>query len=399
MLKEFVIRLYMLYILLVSYSLSMFSVKKNKIIIFATFTENNEYILSALNEIKNNKPQIILVYLRKLDNDFNHSVISRKFSVKNVNILNPIILFHLVTSEKVIADNYIALFSKISFKSQTECIQIWHANGAIKKFGLADHSLEKRSSRAYRRFKQVYSSFDKVVVGSDEMGSIFQKAYGFKEAQLLKFGMPRTDFFFDLEKIKLVIEDRDIIPSDGRKVILYAPTFRDNELDNFQLKLNLDKLYKALSEKYILVLRLHPSIKRHTLKNTKIYPGFVYDLSHYKYINHLLVKTDILISDYSSIPFEFALFKRPMIFYAYDLKEYEQGRGLWYDYKKLVPGPVVFHTEAIINSIENELFDMKKIEAFSASWNKYNDGAASQRLARYLTRSNTMDSKMQISQF
>src|SRR5699024_10134934 len=109
-----------------------------------------------------------------------------------------------------------------------------------------------------------------------------------------------------------------------KKVILYAPTYRDNELDMKSVQLDLKKMYKSLKYDYVLILKLHPAVNG-TFENK--YPGFVYNLSSYPNINHLLVISDLLVTDYSSIPVEFSLLNKPMIFYAYDLDDYAASTG------------------------------------------------------------------------
>jgi CDP-glycerol glycerophosphotransferase (TagB/SpsB family) len=97
-------------------------------------------------------------------------------------------------------------------------------------------------------------------------------------------------------------------------VILYAPTYRDHQLDQFELKLDLEKMYQELSDEYVLLLRFHPAIKS-SLENNELYSNFVYDYSSSRYdANELLLITDLLITDYSSIPYEFSLLNKPMIF-------------------------------------------------------------------------------------
>lgn len=386
MFKETFISIYLNYVMLVTCFFKIFRADEKKLIIFATFPENNEWILTQLCQ-QNDKPKIILVCLNLIEHEFDHKAFLKKYSVHTINIFNPIIFFHLMTSGKIIVDNYIGWFAKVKLNKKSECIQVWHANGAIKKFGLADQSINHRGKKANNRFLKVYNTFDKVVVGSDEMSTIFQMAFGLRPHQILKLGIPRTDLFFDKKRIdKIKIDMAKKINSQNKKIILYTPTFRDEEIVNFKLKLELDKMYKHLSKDYYLILKLHPSIKN-TFDIEKKYRNFVKDLSDYKQLNHLLLITDILISDYSSVPFEFSLLNKPMIFFSYDLNEYMKNRGLWYNYEDLVPGPIVKNTDELIYCIKSQSFEVRKVKAFSDNWNKYNDGQSSARFVDYLIQS------------
>src|SRR5699024_4173809 len=257
-------------------------------------------------------------------------------------------VYHLATSRMIFVDNYFGFLAMASFKSNVKCIQLWHAAGAIKQFGLKDPSNDGRSPRAIQRFQQVYDRFDHVVVGSEKMAAIFRESFGLGDDRMLRTGIPRTDFYF--EEASEAIASRELeqtFPSIGeKKVILYAPSFRDEDLDCAEIMLDVNRLYEEFAREYVLLLQLNPAIKGKFLNQ---YPEFVIDVSDYPDIHLLLVVTDVLVTDYSSIPFEFSLLDRPMVFFAYDLEEYEDARGFWEDYESLVPGPVVRDTESIVN--------------------------------------------------
>ncbi|MEI3607804.1 CDP-glycerol glycerophosphotransferase family protein [Pseudogracilibacillus sp. SE30717A] len=288
-------------------------------------------------------------------------------------------VYHLATSTHIIIDNYYGFLAATNFKPEVKCIQLWHAAGAIKQFGLEDLTNGSRSERALQRFQKVYNTFDHIVVGSDEMVQIFKNSFGLPEERFMRTGIPRTDFFFDdIQRKKAenkLIKDFPIIKT--KKVILYAPTYRDDELNDAKLAIDLDKMYEQFKYEYVLFLRLHPSVNSE-FKNK--YPGFIYNVSSYSNINDLLLGTDILITDYSSIPFEFSLLHKPMIFYAYDLEEYAQKRGIWTDYIARVPGPVVETTQELIQVIKDQDFDLDKVQEFTKEWNRYSVGNSSEKL-------------------
>lgn len=291
-------------------------------------------------------------------------------------------VYHIATSDKLFIDTYFAFLSVSSFKPSVQVIQLWHAVGAMKKFGLEDHSIQNRYSIARKRFKEVYKHFNFVVVGSEKMTMIFQRAFGIRENQILRTGIPRTDFFFNEdEKQEAIQKLKDAIPIPmDKKIILYAPTYRDRQLVVRDIALDIPKMYHALKDDYILFLSLHPAVRSHVQIGFK---DFVYDVSEY-HINHISLVTDILISDYSSIPFEFAILQKPIIFFAYDLKEYESSRGLWDKYEHLVPGPIVKNNEELIDIIIRDDIDMSKIRKFGEDWNQYSNGESSKKLIETL---------------
>lgn len=292
-------------------------------------------------------------------------------------------IFHLATSRKILVDNYFGFLAAIDFKDDVKCFQLWHASGAIKKFGLEDETVKNRSVKAKERFIRVYEKFDKVIVGSDTMASIFIKAFNLKSDRILKTGIPRTDFFFDDKKKQRIIErlttENPLLGE--KKVILYAPTYRDHELDKFQLQLDLKQMNQELGNEFILMLRIHPAIRK-SVDVSNLYPGFVFDYSSNQYqINDLLLVTDYLITDYSSIPFEFSLLRKPIIFFTYDFREYKENRGI---IEEDFPGPVVKNTSAIIQLLKNDQFDLDVVDRYAKKWNEYSNGRSSEKLVHYM---------------
>lgn len=295
-------------------------------------------------------------------------------------------VYHLATSKHILVDNYYGFLAVTNFKKDVECIQLWHATGAIKKFGIQDQSVKDRSEKAVQRFLKVYNRFDKVVVGSDIMASIFKDAFSLEDENILRTGIPRTDFFFDEPKkqrtVQTLTNENKLLQE--KKVILYAPTYRDNELSQYNLQLDLEKMKKELGESYIVILRLHPAIKV-TEDYTKKYPDFLFDYSSALYdINDLLLISDYLITDYSSISYEYCLLRKPMIFFTYDLEQYKSERGIWDGFEENLPGPMVMDTESIIELIKKGYFDYSLIDSYAEKWNKYSTGQSSSNLVRYM---------------
>lgn len=345
----------------------------------ASFGRN---ILYTMREVeKTTDHRIVILKVHPCNITFKKRPHRRIISFKTGNFLNWMeSIYHLATSEKVIVDNYFGFLAVTDFKENVTCVQLWHAAGAIKQFGLRDLSIENRPPSAFRRFKAVYSRFDYVVIGSDKMAAIFKEGFGIKEKQLLRTGIPRTDFFFDHENLEKAAQSlRRYFPIiDEKKVILYAPTYRDQELHVQELKMDIEKMYKYFHDDYVLFLSLHPAVKVDIENN---HPDFAIDVTTYN-INHLLVIADVLISDYSSIIFEYSLFNKPMVFFAYDIDEYAEERGFWEVYEELVPGPVAYNMDDLVEVIKNEAYDMSGVREFSEEWNRYSKGRSSEQLVR-----------------
>lgn len=385
MLKEIFIALYLTIFKFVFSICSLFP-QKNKIVLIVSFTENACYLQQEM--VREKIPyEIIALCKPSLQEEFQEKLKGTTIiPFESPNLLNWCkSIYHLSTAKCVVIDNYFGFLSAITFRENVECIQVWHAVGALKTFGLKDKTIKNRSKKANQRFRRVYDKFDKIVVGSEEMASIFRKSFNLPAENILRIGIPRTDFFYE-EKlhgmIRLNFEEQN--PNlKGKKLILYAPTFRDAQLENYQIHLDIKKMYLELGSEYCLLIKLHPAVK--TNQNVQeLYPNFVYDFSTYSGINELLVVVDYLITDYSSIPFEFALLKKPMVFFPYDLEFYQRERGVIQNYEKEVPGPVGFKTEEIIKWIKSNNFDIDKICEFSSKWNEYSNGKSSENLVHYI---------------
>lgn len=201
-----------------------------------------------------------------------------------------------------------------------------------------------------------------------------------KENIVLETGYPRNDrlFKFTDEEV-LSIKKRYDIPLD-KKVIMYAPTFRDNkhsQTEGFSMEIGIkfDKLKENLGEEYVVLFRAHYFIaKRIDLKK---YKGFVFDVSDVDDVNDLYIISDLLITDYSSVFFDYANLKRPIIFYMYDYQEYKnQVRDFYIDVNEL-PGPVISSQEELTQEIKKLSSEFNPDDSYKQFNKKYNylDGA------------------------
>lgn len=386
MVREIAVTLYLGFFSIIFKLSSLFPLKR-KVSFVASFSENN---ISIYEEFRRQETSCRTIFLttKKQFNLFN------QYQGDDCTVLlfepsSPLQfikgIYHIATSKVILIDNYYGFLSSVKFKSSVKCVQVWHANGAIKRFGLKDPSIENRSLKAKKRFKEVYNKFDHVIVGSDEMASIFSHAFETPEENFLKTGIPRTDLFFDQQKAEHIKETlyKRYPASRTKKTILYAPTFRDEDLESYEIRINFDLMKAKLGPEYLLLLKLHPAIKNR-VEIPKELSDFVIDVSAYSKTNDLLFITDILVTDYSSIPFEFSLLEKPMVFFPYDLSHYQKTRGMWEDYEELVPGPVVFSTQDIIHAILNSESYVEEVKHFNKKWNQYSDGNASERMAKFI---------------
>ena len=212
--------------------------------------------------------------------------------------------------------------------------------------------------------------------------------------EILKFGYPRTDELFNVDRNKVEAIKRELgLPLD-KKVILYTPTWR--KMGAFDMEMDIEKMREALSDEYILLVRLHHLCAPGDA--VEVDNKFAFDLHSYRCVEDLYLISDILITDYSQVMFDYALLNKPMLFFTYDLEDYRDNlRGLYVDIEKEVPGPLVFNTDEIIdcvNNIDSVLTDNKdRIEAFKQKYLTYEVGNSCEQIVNYVMKPTDNDRK------
>ena len=291
--------------------------------------------------------------------------------------------YELGRAAVVFVDDYYGPLRGLRGRSGGEVVQVWHAAGAFKKFGLSaigakDANTESDELTAHR-------SYTSVIASSTEVCPLYAQAFGVPTDAVLPLGVPRTDVFFDQAHRaavrKAVVDEHPVLA--GKKILLYAPTFRGqpHERAQFRSELDLDAMFASLGDEYALVVKAHPVVKD-GCRIPEHLSGFALNLSH-REVNDLMIASDLLITDYSSVVFEYSLLSRPMVFFAYDLDSYLDERGFYYDYRSFVPGPIVTTTSQVIDAIKQDSFDLDRIERFAARFFEHRDGRATQRVLEH----------------
>lgn len=272
-------------------------------------------------------------------------------------------------------------------KKRRNQIEVQTMHGTpLKSIGL-DVIGDFPTEKSRRNYISKCKRWDYLIVQSSFVETLSRTAFCFKK-DVLKTGYPRTDILFEenrkesTESLKKSLG----LPTD-KKVIMYAPTWRIK--GDYKEMLDLRKMKARLSSDYILILRLHHFSA--IGYDTKKPDGFVFDLTSYDSIEDLYAITDILITDYSSVMFDYAVLGRPMIFYAYDLDNYrDKLRGLYFDIETEAPGPVLFTTEEVICAIESIddtiEANKEKIMAFNKKYIEYECKNSSQKIFEIITR-------------
>lgn len=287
-------------------------------------------------------------------------------------------------AELIFIDESSNFLSALPIRKKSRIIQTWHGCGAFKRFG---HGLNKVLSEEY------YKNYYLVPVSAEAVVKNYCESMNHGPDVIKALGVSRTDIFFNDEFLK---ESRDRLAynfpeSRGKKTILYAPTFRGNVARaEMPICPDIKRLYDELSDDYVILYKGHPAIK----DKPKIPEGcehFFFNVENTMTTDELISSCDLCINDYSSLIFEYSIFERPMIFYAYDLSEYDDGRGFYYPYEKLVPGPIVKDTEGLIKAIRQTEIDFSfkdRIRRFREKFMGACDGHSTDRIVEYIEEGN-----------
>ena len=265
-------------------------------------------------------------------------------------------------------------------------IQTWHGT-PLKKLALDMEVIDmggvKDIDHYREEFKKNSSVWDCLISQNRFSTETFRRCFAFNK-RMLEVGYPRNDVLFSGNTKENIInlKKKYNIPLD-KKVILYAPTWRDNEYGEgkkykFATALDFKKAKEALEDEYVMIVKYHYLIAdKVDWSGTE---GFVYSFKADQEISELYLISDMMITDYSSVMFDYSLLKRPMFFFAYDFENYRENlRGFYFDMLEEVPGPISKTTEQLIFDIKNYKKEewQEKYQAYAEKFNGVDDGNAS----------------------
>ncbi|MGX8691800.1 MAG: CDP-glycerol glycerophosphotransferase family protein, partial [Eubacteriales bacterium] len=304
--------------------------------------------------------------------------------------------FTMGRAKTIFINNNFFPFGWVHPNKVTTVVQVWHGQGAFKKFGLdipQPEEVRKKEVGANRPLSYVTCS-------AETIRPIYMSAFGLPASKIITTGNPVSDYFFREENVgeaavaaKRKAFDAKFPQCKGKYLVLYAPTFRDDPDEDASLLSHLDAAaLKAAIEagagrEAALLIRLHPndSSGREQLQALTEEVDGVLDLTDYPDSNELSVLSDVLITDYSSICMNNALLHKPVVFYAYDLDSFEGDRDFYYPYEETVGGPVVKTMDDLCRVFEKQDFRTDRLEAFrELHFGVFDGGAAKAMLEQVL---------------
>jgi CDP-ribitol ribitolphosphotransferase len=295
--------------------------------------------------------------------------------------------YYLATSTVFLIDDYFFPLYVARLKPETTVIQTWHASGAFKQFG---YSVVDKSFGASKRLVdhvRIHSNYTFCLIASQAALPHYAEAFGQPPERFVSLGIPSTDVLFGAGRgaaAEHKVRKRYGLP-EGKRVILYAPTFRGDtgteaRYDDY---LDLRLMHDELGADHIVLLKLHPFVARRVLIDDEL-SHFVFDVSSHADINELMLMSDVLVTDYSSVIFEYSLLGKPMAFLAPDHAAYERERGLYFGYESGVPGPVFEDTGSLARFLRAGVFDLGRVRRFAGEMFDVADGHATERVVEEL---------------
>ena len=283
------------------------------------------------------------------------------------------------------------MLTYITPRKEQVFIQTWHGT-PLKRLG-CDLKVDEAKAQSLSEIHDQYKNQGKKIdiflspskFYSEKIGSAYAQTPEQIKSKFVECGYPRNDFLFKFTEDDVASIRTKLGIPQGKKVLLYAPTFRDNTFErgkgfHYDIGIDFDILKKELSEDYVILFRAHYFI----IDNFDLssYQDFVIDVSRYDDINELYIVSDMLLTDYSSVFFDYANLNRPIMFFMYDFELYKgKMRDFYLDISEL-PGPIVYENQGLCDMIrktEKEFAYDEKYKAFNQKFNTFNDANSSRR--------------------
>lgn len=275
-------------------------------------------------------------------------------------------MYHIATSRTVVLDSYCIPISILKQRKKLRVIQIWHAMGALKKFGLSIRGEEEGSNPKLAKAMRMHRNYTCVIASGKSCIKPFAEAFGCSEEIIEIASLPRVDRLMS-DKQKQSVKDKifDRYPElkqakdYNKSIIVYAPTFRKRRDISSEIESLIDEI-KA--EDRIIVIKKHPLMEL-SMEESK---GVIIDKSFST--EEMLYIADYVISDYSAIVFEAALLEKRMCYFAFDLDEYKASRSFYLDYESDMPGAVCRNAYEVEAALRDFHFDVEAVRSFAHSY-------------------------------
>lgn len=325
-------------------------------------------------EIDNKKLNIKLIFLcKKMNSNLSKKTDYIRYVFNMIGYMFKA-MYYLATSKVCITESYCVPISILKHKETLKIIQIWHASGAVKKFGYQALDTKEGKSKEIAELMGMHKNYDYVIAPSEVTKNIFSEAFNIDKEKVVKLGLPRLEYITNSKYDKSEEIYQRYPELKDKKIILYVPTFRKGKNVNIDELLN----YPIDKNKYKLIIKLHP------LEDANIPDEYLVDSSYTSF--DLIKIADYIITDYSILSIEASILEKPVFLYLYDLEEYDKNRGLNVD---LCSELKTFTTKTfsdIMNKIENNDFDIGEIVKYKEKYIEINTKNTIEKLCDFILK-------------
>jgi CDP-glycerol glycerophosphotransferase len=236
-------------------------------------------------------------------------------------------------------------------------LQTWHGT-PLKRIGFDVPRPQFASGATYLdHLARDVAMWDLLLSPNPFSTPIMRRAFRF-DGEICEYGYPRNDVLSrpDSAEVAATVRRRLGLP-DGKRAVLYAPTWRDNQFYasgryRFDLRLDLERAWQALGDEFVVLVRGHHQMAD-DVPDT-VHPGFAVNVTRYPDISELYLVSDVLLTDYSSVMFDYASTGRPVLFFTYDLEDYRDNlRGFYFDFEREAPGPLLATSDDVIAALKD----------------------------------------------
>lgn len=287
----------------------------------------------------------------------------------NLNLFKEIFLFS--DAKYLILDDYFLSIYLIKPKKNMKIIQLWHAAGALKKFGHSTIGTRFGPNRNYLKVIPIHSNYTHVYVSSQNIVPYYAEAFNMSEDNIYPLGIPRTDLFFkENEKNEIIsslYNDYPELKKCSKVKILIAPTYRakgpykESEIDFIKI---LKDISRKINNNVKILFKPHPYVETHQLDELRNLTN-IFLVDNKYFINEWMLISDAFITDYSSSVFEFSLLHKPICHFVPDIKEYTKNRGFYQQLEEVSDGKIIENKEELIQwineRVKGECFDTSRM--------------------------------------
>lgn len=357
-------------------------------ILYHILPHNGKHILFATESRGDIQGNLKAVYDRMkergLDKEYRISLSGRRAAgghSSRASWIRTVSLF--AAADIILIDDYAPMLTWLRLKKGTTLIQLWHAGVGFKSVGLC-----RFGANGSPHLNNAHRQYDYAVVGSHSLKKVYSEVFGIEEDALIPTGLPRMDKVIDKgENDKRRTEFYELYPDlRDRKIIMFAPTFRGvNAKEAYYPydKLDMKRIYDMCGDEYVFIFKMHPFVKDRP-PIPEEYSDRIRDLSGAGDVNAMLPVVDVMITDYSSIIYEFSTFRKPMLFFAFDEKSYSVIRGFQSDYEDFAPGKICRNMDELEDAVRNRDYDIEKVDRFISENFDYLDAGSSDRFIDWL---------------